>query len=200
MYTQQWIDEYLEPEEIEERPRKPIPIRSKSEFLPAVFEFETLESESLAPEDQFSECAAEVRLDVPARAAQHEVDDVVRLIEIDSADQPVSDNCAETLCHPVLKPDTHWPAAEFEESVIQGRIANEARSKDKKHTIESKVKDVSPIRVPRRSAQPNAIAARPPSKLATKKVKHPGFWIGCAMGSAAAAVLLMAIRFAVGTM
>src|SRR5256885_516947 len=34
LYTQQWIDEYLDPQEQHEKLRRPIPIRARSEFLP----------------------------------------------------------------------------------------------------------------------------------------------------------------------
>lgn len=200
MYTQQWIDEYLEPEEHEVRPRKPIPIRSKSEFLPAVFEFEAIENETPEPKSPAVEADAVASLKIHPHIAQAEVDDVVRLVEIDSTTPPASDSCAETLCHPALVMDTNWSALDHQESHTSNRIENERSSAAKKRTVERLDKEITPIRVPHRRSVTNEHMALVRPKTPVKRSKHPGFWIGCAMGSAAAAVLLLAVRFAVGTM
>jgi len=200
MYTQQWIDEFLEPEEISERPRKPIPVRTTSEFLPSVFEFDSIESETLVAED---DCMSE-RDSRPTAIITHRAlksaKDSVRLIEIESTRGTDGDPCAETLCHAESRMNA--PTIETSDHVLQLSMSSEA---DTPPVISKKAAQPKPEVIrPRRNSSPRlplrAAKLNSPTQSRSILPRRIGFWIGCAMGSAAAAVLLMAIRFAVGTM
>ncbi len=150
--TRQMIQEYLEPELLESQPRRHIPIRARSEFLPSVMEL------------------ADVSV---AAAFAHEPSD--RRAEEESTATPPA--------IPVIKPKRTAPPVESRERTW---------------------KDVV-IRFPGRSeasTNPTKPPAAPPvfQPPVDEPFRITGFLLGCAMGSVAAALVLLVARIAIGVL
>lgn len=159
LYTQQWIDDYLDPEEQRERPRRPIPIRARSEFLPSMFDVSIEEREA------------------DRRDVSHSPSDTNETLVFQfpsSIEQPIES------------------AASQSQRAVQILSAPNAPPL-RQPTVESLPFERSSKR------RPWSPANRRPA-VVNEDGDRRGFIFGCLLGSAAAAVLLLAVRFAVGTL
>jgi hypothetical protein len=172
MYAQQLLEEYFDPDSVADRRERYIPIRSRSEFLPAVAVWRDERNEDDRGFAQGVQFELPLNADAPARHAA----------EVKSPKAPVN-------VQPVAESPIRFPApADFCDAGVKVP-ATQATPVEVRHVNEKPPMDWARPRV---SFQP--VSRRNPRGSFDPK----RFLYGCLLGSAAAAVVLLMVSAVFG--
>ena len=170
--SQQMVNEYLDPGTEDRSADRCIPIRGRNEFLPSVAQ--NIPTASASRDEQ---------LELPLASAGSNI-------------PPVSHGDRE----PVRATDLHGQADGAGSKLTTPRSTTIHSAKPSAKPTTKPAKD-GVIRFPRSSNPDAPLPFKPPEQLDRPRRKRftiGGFLVGCAMGSAAAAALLLVIRTVIG--